>query len=87
MENGRELLEVLLPAVLTVVDSANEPRPASAKKIMRFKKAKAPCEATPEEAPGLKDRGLLITEWNAEQIECRPFPVRDTGLTDKSTED
>jgi electron transfer flavoprotein beta subunit len=68
VENGRELLEAVLPAVLTVVDSANEPRPQAAKKIMRFKKAKAPCEATPEEAQALQARGLLITEWNAEQI-------------------
>jgi len=72
MENGRELLEVPLPAVLTVVDSANEPRPASAKKIMRFKKAKAPCEVTPEEAAALRARGLLISEWNAEQTGAEP---------------
>jgi electron transfer flavoprotein beta subunit len=67
-EQGKELLEVPLPAVLTVVDTAGKPRPPSAKKIMRFKKVKAFGEATPEEAQTLKDRGLLIREWNAEQI-------------------
>lgn len=68
VEQGTELLEVSLPAVLTVVDTANKPRPASAIKIMRFKKAKAPSETTPEEAQSLKARGLLISEWNAEHV-------------------
>ena len=68
VEQGTELLEVSLPAVLTVVDTANKPRPASAKKVMRFKKAKAPSETTPEEAQALRDRGLLISEWNAAHI-------------------
>ena len=68
IEQGKELLEVSLPAVLTVVDSAGGPRPPSAKKIMRFKKAKAPSETSPEEAQALAARGLLIAEWNAEHI-------------------
>jgi electron transfer flavoprotein beta subunit len=69
VENGAELLQVALPALLTVVDSANEPRPPSAKRIMRNKKAKAPCETeSEEERASLWERGLLITEWHAEQI-------------------
>jgi electron transfer flavoprotein beta subunit len=68
VEQGAELLEISLPAVLTIADTAARPRPASAKKIMRFKKAKAPSETTPEEAQALKVRGLLLSEWSAAHI-------------------
>jgi electron transfer flavoprotein beta subunit len=68
VENGAELLEVPLPALLTVVDSASDPRPPSAKKIMRYKNAKVPSEITPDEAAVLKERGLLLTEWGADDI-------------------
>jgi electron transfer flavoprotein beta subunit len=72
IEQGKELLEVPLPAVLTVVAGAGASRPPSAKKIMRFKKAKAPSETSPEEAQALADRGLLIAEWKAEHIGADP---------------
>ena len=39
MENGKEVLEVQLPAVLTVVKEINEPRLASLKGKMKAKKA------------------------------------------------
>ncbi|MGD0389606.1 MAG: electron transfer flavoprotein subunit beta/FixA family protein [Tepidisphaeraceae bacterium] len=42
--NGWEVLEARLPLLLTVLDSANEPRPAAAKRVMRFKRARAPGE-------------------------------------------
>jgi len=68
VEHGAELLEVPLPALLTVVDEANEPRPPSVKKIMRYKNARVPSEITAEQAAVLKDRGLLLTEWSADDI-------------------
>jgi len=42
--NGWEVLEARLPLLLTVLDSANEPRPAAAKRVMRFKRARCPGE-------------------------------------------
>jgi electron transfer flavoprotein beta subunit len=72
VEHGAELLEVPLPALLTVVDSANEPRPPSAKKIMRFKNSRVPSEITAEQAALLRDRGLLLTEWSAHDFAVDP---------------
>jgi electron transfer flavoprotein beta subunit len=68
VEQGRELVAVPLPALLTISDSACGPRPPSAQKIMRYKKAKAAGETAPEEAQKLAARGLLIAQWNAEHI-------------------
>lgn len=39
--NGWEVLEARLPVLLTVIDTANEPRSASAKRMMRFKRARS----------------------------------------------
>jgi len=37
--NGWEVLESPLPVLLTVLDTANEPRPAAARRVMRYKRA------------------------------------------------
>jgi electron transfer flavoprotein beta subunit len=39
--NGWEVLETRLPLLVTVLDTANEPRPASAKRVMRSKRARS----------------------------------------------
>ena len=39
--NGWEILEARLPILVTVVDTANEPRPAAAKRVMRYKRARS----------------------------------------------
>lgn len=66
--NGHEVLRGPLPALLTVPSSANEPRPASAKRIMKFKKARIPLElgdqVSPEEIERLRQRDLVITQWD-----------------------
>lgn len=41
---GFEVWEAPLPALLTVVGSANEPRPPAAKLLIKYKRAKAPSE-------------------------------------------
>ena len=43
-EQGTELVKCRLPALLTVVASANQPRPASARKRIQYKLAAAPNE-------------------------------------------
>lgn len=42
--NGWEILEARLPILVTVLDTANQPRPPAAKRVMRFKRARAPGE-------------------------------------------
>lgn len=53
--NGWEILEARLPLLLTVLDTANDPRPASARRVMQFKQSRAPDEVRNEiaaELPG-----------------------------------
>ena len=42
--NGWEIVDCDLPAAITVMDTANEPRPPAARRIMKYKKARARAE-------------------------------------------
>ena len=46
--NGTEVVEAALPVLLTVVESANEPRPCAARRLMRYKHARAASELARE---------------------------------------
>jgi electron transfer flavoprotein beta subunit len=74
LDGGFEVLSGPLPALLTVPSSANDPRPASAKRLMKCKKAKALWELGDDADQGtvdaLRDRGLLIEQWGADDIDC-----------------
>jgi len=79
IEGGYEIVQASLPALLTVVDTANEPRPAAAKLLMKYKKAKTPGEVrklhgdqADAEIERLKERGLLINEWTVDCISADP---------------
>jgi len=74
---GTERVECPLPCLLTVTDQAPAPRPASAKRIMAVKKARSRAEVereTPDPAQAearteaLQARGLLITQWDLDDI-------------------
>jgi len=69
---GWERLRVNLPVLLTVMDIANQPRPAGAKRLMKYKKAQAPAELGPSPDPATLDhlgrRGLLIEQWNLDDV-------------------
>ena len=76
IEGGYEVLESPLPAVMTVID-ANIPRPMAAKRIMKFKRARIKSELAKEytddvdaKMAELKDKGLLIEEWTAADVEA-----------------
>lgn len=83
IEGGFEILESPLPALLTVID-INEPRPASAKGIMKYKKAKTRSELAKlhrdadyteatvllEKENELRSKNLWIHEWDAAQIQA-----------------
>ena len=47
-DDGYEVVECLVPALLTVMASANQPRPISIKKLMKYKKARTPAEISEE---------------------------------------
>ncbi|NIA22545.1 MAG: electron transfer flavoprotein beta subunit/FixA family protein, partial [Anaerolineaceae bacterium] len=87
--NGYEVVECKLPVLLTVTDSFQEPRPCSAKALMKYKHARATLEIQSEMAEAMPDadekllaatvkkraaelkaRGLLIEQWNLDDIEA-----------------
>jgi electron transfer flavoprotein beta subunit len=77
---GTELVKCSLPCLLTVVGSANQPRPASARRRIEYKLAAIPAEYSKllkkwpefggEEALGnyLTERNLKITVWSAADL-------------------
>jgi len=77
---GSELVQCQLPCLLTVVASANQPRPASARRRIQYKLATIPAEYSelldkwPEFeseaalAAYLAARGLQITVWSAADL-------------------
>jgi electron transfer flavoprotein beta subunit len=82
IDGGYEVAECPLPALFTVVSSANTPRPAGARRLMQYKKAVTRTEllarhagATYEDAgvlaaeeKRLRSRGLWIHEWSAADV-------------------
>lgn len=68
---GWEKVQAKMPVLMTVMDTANEPRPAGARRVMQYKKARSKGElkdATPAQLDELKAQGLFITEWNLDDI-------------------
>lgn len=84
--SGWEVLESPLPVLITVLDTANVPRPPAARRLMRYKRARAPIELEKEitqsssapanaaqvtrQAEALKAQGLLIEQWNLDDIKA-----------------
>ncbi|MFO7781324.1 MAG: electron transfer flavoprotein beta subunit/FixA family protein, partial [Spirochaetia bacterium] len=70
--DGYEVLRGPLPALLTVTSEANDPRPPSAKRLMKFKKARAPAELGQDdpqaETERLRAAGLLIEQWDVDDV-------------------
>ena len=81
IDGGYEVLEAPTPCLLTVTEG-NEPRPAAARKIMKYKRARTRSELAKEHADAkytdaemlveeeekLVARNLLIHEWSAEDV-------------------
>ncbi|RMF87905.1 MAG: electron transfer flavoprotein beta subunit/FixA family protein [Planctomycetota bacterium] len=53
--NGWEIVDVRLPALVTVIGTANRPRPPAARKMMRYKRARVPAEIEMEVRRTMKD--------------------------------
>ena len=73
-DEGYEVVEAPLPLLLTVTDEANEPRRPSAKRMMKYKKARTPDELEKEGREELREeyreKGLLIGQWGYEDAGC-----------------
>jgi electron transfer flavoprotein beta subunit len=98
IEGGYEILECPLPALLTVLDTPdNEARPAAARRIMKFKKAKTraelhaahggadytDAEELAAEQEALRTAGLWIHEWGAADVAADPERVGLKGSPTK----
>ncbi|MBN2322271.1 MAG: electron transfer flavoprotein subunit beta/FixA family protein [Spirochaetes bacterium] len=91
IDNGSELVETTLPVLLTVTDSANEPRPYLAKRLLKYRKAacgfdlpgllsKYPQFKTAEALrEHLKQKGLFIEMWGMEDIQADKEEVGFAG--------
>ncbi|MHC4405034.1 MAG: electron transfer flavoprotein subunit beta/FixA family protein [Planctomycetota bacterium] len=53
--NGWEIVEAGLPVLITVLETANEPRPAAAKRVMRIKRARVEAELSREVSREMSD--------------------------------
>ena len=63
--NGWEVLEAKLPLLLTVLDTANEPRPQAAKRVMKFKRVRTANEVARE-----VEAALPSAKSEKREIEC-----------------
>ncbi|MDO5566279.1 MAG: electron transfer flavoprotein subunit beta/FixA family protein [Planctomycetia bacterium] len=74
--NGWEVVRVKLPALVTVIETANTPRPWAAKKMMKHKHGRVPAELGLDPASSeyqsqladMKAKGDLIEQWTLEDI-------------------
>ena len=81
---GWEEIRAPLPALLTVMDTANQPRPPGAKRMMKFKNARTPGElqkngAGDDQIQKLKDHGLLIEQWSLDDLDINLDRCGQTG--------
>ena len=63
--NGWEIVRTTLPALVTVVEAANEPRPRSAIKVMRNLRKRVPSEIPENATLAPEDR---LEQWSLEDI-------------------
>ncbi|MBN1437005.1 MAG: electron transfer flavoprotein subunit beta/FixA family protein [Sedimentisphaerales bacterium] len=73
--NGWEKVQVKLPALLTVMNTANTPRPAGGRLMMQYKKARSLSELEQDggsaaDAEKLKAKGLLIDQWDLDDLKA-----------------
>lgn len=87
--NGWQEVKAPMPLLLTVIEEANEPRVAAAKKLMKFKNAQSVFEVeqkiresndgagddaiaklVAKEVKSLKEKGLLIEQWDLDFLDA-----------------
>jgi len=75
--HGWEVVEGKLPMLLTVTDAANEPRPAAARRLMKYKAARSPVEIEREVNDALPDAS---DEQKRAEAARRRQALADKGL-------
>jgi electron transfer flavoprotein beta subunit len=84
--HGWEVVEVRLPVLVTVLGSANQPRPAAAKRVMRYKRARTRLELAEEVKAALPDAGAekqeVEVERRAEKLRARGLAIERWDLDD-----
>jgi electron transfer flavoprotein beta subunit len=75
--NGFEVVEAQLPVLLTVVDTANTPRPPAARRLMKFKKAR--CRSEVEQAV-TRERPEATEDERATEVARRCLLLAERGL-------
>ncbi len=74
---GWEIVDATLPVLITVIDTANEPRPPAAKRMLKFKRATVESELAMEVRKGLPDAS---DEGRAAEIQRRTEELKERGL-------
>jgi electron transfer flavoprotein beta subunit len=75
--HGWEIVEARLPVLITVVESANWPRPPGARRVMRLKRAKVPAEVAAEVRSALPE---ATDEERASETARRIESLKQSGL-------
>ncbi len=76
MGNGWQEVQTTLPVLLTVIDTANEPRVGAAKRLMKYKDALSPVEINAGDddsgarQKALAEKGLLIKQWDLDDLDA-----------------
>ncbi len=84
--NGYEVVRARLPALFTVVESANHPRPTAVKRAMQSKKARAPVEvakAVDTELPSATPEAKAVeTKKRCAELAARGLQIMQWNLDD-----
>jgi electron transfer flavoprotein beta subunit len=75
--HGWEIVEAKLPVMVTVIESANEPRPQRTTRVMRMKRARVPSEVAAEVKAALPEASH---EQLADETERRVASLAECGL-------
>lgn len=75
--HGWEVVETRLPALVTVIESANRPRPPAAKRVMRFKKARVEAEIA---ADVQRERPDWTDAERQAEVQRRAAAMKQAGL-------
>lgn len=83
IDGGFERIRGKIPLLVTVTNTAENPRPPSIKRLMFWKKAKSSTSVQgEEEREMLSKRGLLIPVWSLEEVGC---PAEICGFAGSET--
>lgn len=86
--NGWEIVESRMPVLMTVLDTANEPRPAAAKRVMLYKRARAQAEIAADVAqqmPGAsadeqaKEVARRVADLQSRKLLIEQWSLEDIG--------